>query len=98
VSREAQLTQVLAEFAHTLGSDFSLRSTLDHLVDRIVEALPVTGAGVMLIGAEDELHFVSATNPLVLEIESLQNELREGPCLHAYQTGEPVAIPDLSCD
>jgi diguanylate cyclase (GGDEF)-like protein len=98
VSRESQLTQVLAEFAHTLGSDFSLRTTLDHLVDRIVEALPVTGAGVMLIGAEDELHFVSATNPLVLEIESLQNELCEGPCLHAYQTGESVAIPDLSRD
>jgi diguanylate cyclase (GGDEF)-like protein len=98
VSRKAHVTQVLAEFAHTLGSDFSLRSTLDHLVDRIVEALPVTGAGVMLIGAEDELHFVSATNQLLLEIESLQNELGEGPCLHAYRTGESVAIPDLSCD
>jgi diguanylate cyclase (GGDEF)-like protein len=98
VSRDSQLTQVLAEFAHTLGSDFSIRSTLDHLVARIVEALPVTGAGVMLIGAEDELHFVAATNPRLLEIESLQNELREGPCLHAYKTGSSVAIPDLSRD
>jgi hypothetical protein len=98
VSRDSQLTQVLAEFAHTLGSDFSIRSTLDHLVARIVEALPVTGAGVMLIGAEDELHFVAATNPRLLEIESLQNELREGPCLHCYKTGSSVAIPDLSRD
>ncbi|MDX6316743.1 MAG: hypothetical protein QOD35_143, partial [Nocardioidaceae bacterium] len=98
MTRSAQLTQVLAEFAHTLGTDFSIRRTLDHLVDRIVEALPVTGAGVMLMGPHNELHFVAATNAQVLEIESLQNELGEGPCLHAYQHGEPVAIPDLSHD
>jgi diguanylate cyclase (GGDEF)-like protein len=98
VARSAQLTQVLAEFAHTLGTDFSIRRTLDHLVDRIVEALPVTGAGVMLMGAHSELHFVSATNAHVLEIESLQNELGEGPCLYAYEHGKPVAIPDLSRD
>jgi diguanylate cyclase (GGDEF)-like protein len=98
VTRSAQLTQVLAEFAHTLGTDFSIRRTLDHLVDRIVEALPVTGAGVMLMGARSELHFVAATNAHVLEIESLQNALREGPCLYAYEHGEPVAIPDLSRD
>ena len=35
MTRSAQLTQVLAEFAHTLGTDFSIRRTLDHLVDRI---------------------------------------------------------------
>jgi diguanylate cyclase (GGDEF)-like protein len=98
VTRSAQLTQVLAEFAHTLGTDFSIRRTLDHLVDRIVEALPVTGAGIMLMGPHNELHFVAATNSHVLEIESLQNELGDGPCLHAYQYGEPVAIPDLSSD
>jgi diguanylate cyclase (GGDEF)-like protein len=88
----------LAEFAHTLGTDFSIRSTLDHLVECIVDALPVTGAGVMLMGPDGELHFVAATNAGVLEIETLQNELGEGPCLHAYQTGELVAVPDLSRD
>jgi diguanylate cyclase (GGDEF)-like protein len=98
VNRDAQLAQVLAEFAHTLGTDFSIQSTLDHLVQRIVEAIPVTGAGVMVMGEGNELHFVSASNPIILEIEALQNELGEGPCLTAYQTGEPVSIPDLSRD
>ncbi len=98
MEEETQLAQVLAEFAHTLGTDFSIRRTLDHLVGRIVDALPVTGAGVMLKGEGYELHFVAASNPVVLEIESLQNELGEGPCLAAFESGEPVAIPDLSLD
>ncbi len=98
VTRDAQLAQVLAEFAHTLGTDFSIQRTLDHLVQRIVEAIPITGAGVMVMGKGDELHFVSASNPVILEIESLQNELDEGPCLMAYRTGMPVSLPDLSKD
>ena len=98
MNREAQLAQVLAEFAHTLGTDFSIQDTLDHLVHRIVAALPVTGAGVMVIGAGDELHFVAVSNPSVLQIESLQNELQEGPCLEAFKSGKRVAIPDLSQD
>jgi GAF domain-containing protein len=98
VNRDTELAQVLAEFAHTLGTDFSIQSTLDHLVERIVRALPVTGAGVMVMGGDNELHFVSASNPTILEIESLQNELGEGPCLTAYKTGEAVAVPDLSDD
>lgn len=96
--REFPLTQVLVEFASILGTDFSVPTILDHLVLRIVDILPVTGVGVMLMGAGQELHFVAASNEKVLFIETLQNELLEGPCLDAYRTGEAVAFPDLRCD
>ena len=95
---ERQLNQVLVGFARTLGTDFSVRAILDHLVTEIVGILPVTGAGVMLMGARDELHFIAASNDTVTFIETLQNELDEGPCLEAYRTGEPVAVTDLSTD
>ena len=99
MDRDQKLAQVLVEFAHTLGTDFSIQSILDHLVLRIVDVLPVTGAGVMLMARDEEnLHFVAASNAKVLEIESLQNELGEGPCLEAYRTNEAVAIPDLAND
>ena len=52
----------------------------------------------MLMGPSDELHFAAASNDTILEIESLQNELGEGPCLEAYRSGEAVAIPDLAVD
>ena len=92
------LASVLVDFAHTLGTDFSVQKILDHLVVRIVDILPVTGAGVMLMGTGGELHFIAASNEVVTLIEGLQNELHEGPCLEAYRTGEPVAVTDLSVD
>ena len=98
MDRDQKLAQVLVEFAHTLGTDFSIQGILDHLVVNIVDVLPVTGAGVMLMGGEQQLHFVAASNAMVLEIESLQNELGEGPCLEAYRTDEAVAVPDLAND
>jgi diguanylate cyclase (GGDEF)-like protein len=93
-----QLRDLLAEFAHTLAGDFKIQEILDHLVRRIVDVLPVTGSGVMLMGPSDELHFVAASNDVILEIQSLQNDLGEGPCLQAYRSGEPVAVPDLAVD
>jgi diguanylate cyclase (GGDEF)-like protein len=93
-----KLRDLLAEFARTLTGDFHVQETLDQLVLRVVDVLPVTGAGVMVMGPADELHFAAASNETVTEIEALQNELDEGPCLEAYRHGEPVAVPDLSMD
>jgi diguanylate cyclase (GGDEF)-like protein len=89
---------VLVEFAHTLGTDFSIQRTLDHLVQSIVDMLPISGAGVMLMDDRQELHFVAASDATVMAIERIQNELGEGPCLEAYRLGIPVSIPDLHTD
>ncbi len=97
MNRDSKLAQVLVEFAHTLGTDYSIQNILDHLVRRITDVLPVTGAGVMLM-TESDLHFVAASNEVVQRIEALQAELQEGPCLQAYRTGESVQIPDLAQD
>jgi GAF domain-containing protein len=98
VDRSGKLTALLADFARNLGSDFRIQDILDQLVKRIVDVLPVTGAGVMLMGAEDELHFAAASNEAILQIETLQNELGEGACLQAYRGGVAVSVPDLSTD
>lgn len=98
MNREQKLEQVLLEFAHTLGTDFSVQEVLDHLVLRIVDVLSMTGAGVTAMSDTDDLHFVAASNAIVLRTEALQNELNEGPCLEAFETGKPVAVPDLSVD
>jgi diguanylate cyclase (GGDEF)-like protein len=98
MSRDTRLAEVLVEFAHTLGTDFSLDAILDRLVLRVVDILPITGAGVMLMEPDAELHFVAGSNKTIYEIEGLQREFDEGPCLEAYRTGHAVAIPDLSVD
>ncbi|MEJ7799334.1 MAG: EAL domain-containing protein [Ilumatobacter sp.] len=92
------MAAVLSEFAHTLTTDFPIQGILDHLVGRIVDVLPVTGAGVTLISPDLSPKYVAASNETALGFERLQSTSGDGPCLVAYQSGEPVAIPDLSVD
>lgn len=96
--QEHTLSSVLAEFAHTMITDFPIQSILEHLVERIVEVLAVTGAGVTLISPGVAPRYIAASNSAALRFERLQTELGQGPCLTAYRTGEPVAVPDLAVD
>lgn len=78
-----KLSQLLSEFARTLLTDFPIQAILDHLVERIVEALQVTGAGVTLIAPGPAPHYIAASNDDALAFERLQTELGEGPCRSA---------------
>jgi diguanylate cyclase (GGDEF)-like protein len=91
-----ELSDVLSEFARTMVTDFPIQRILDHLVKRIVDIMPVTGAGVTLISETLDPQYVAASSPSALRFEKLQTELGEGPCLAAYHTGEAVTVPDLN--
>src|ERR1019366_78666 len=93
-----ELSAVLSEFARTLLTDFPIQGILDHLVDRIVDALPITGAGVTLISEIVSPHYVAASDGAALAYVKLQTALEEGPCVIAYRTGKAVAISDLRED
>jgi diguanylate cyclase (GGDEF)-like protein len=95
---EIKLSEVLSEFARTVITDFPIQAILDHLVERIVQVLPVTSAGVTLITPGNAPHYVAASDDAALRFEKLQSELGEGPCLTAYTTGHAVHIPDLPDD
>jgi len=90
-----QLLDVLSEFARTMVTDFAIQGTLDHFVSRIVDVMPIKAAGVTLISRDLDPHYVAASSGFALRFEKLQTELREGPCLAAYQTGEAISMPDL---
>ena len=92
------MSSVLSEFARTLVTDFPIQAILDHLVMRIVDVLPVTAAGVTLISPGMKPRFVAASDDAALRFERLQTDVGEGPCLLAYETGEAVAVPELSAD
>jgi diguanylate cyclase (GGDEF)-like protein len=98
VTAERQLSAVLSEFARTMVTDFPIQGILERLVQRIVEILPVTGAGVTLISPNSRPRYVAASNQSALRYEQLQTELGEGPCLAVYRTGEAVAVADLRTD
>ena len=79
-----------SEFARTMVTNFPIQDILDHLVERIVDVMPISAAGVTLIAPGLEPHYVAASNGSALRYEMLQTELGEGPCLAAYSTGKAV--------
>jgi diguanylate cyclase (GGDEF)-like protein len=95
VPNELQLSDVLSEFARTMVTDFPIQGILDRLVERIIEVLPVSGAGVTVISVGARPHDVAASDATAMQFEKLQAELGEGPGLEAYLTGEAVAVADL---
>jgi diguanylate cyclase (GGDEF)-like protein len=95
---EKKLAEMLGEFTRTLATDFPIQGILDHLVERIVDVLPITGAGVTLIVDGKAPHYLAASDDDALRFEQLQSEIGEGPCLLAYRLGLPVAAPDLGGD
>ena len=92
---DLKLANVLSEFARNMATDFPIQSILDHLVKRIVDVLPIDGAGVTLITPNSDPRFVAASDESALRYEVLQTEMGEGPCLEAYHTGRSVSVPDL---
>ncbi len=90
-----KLSDVLSEFASTMLTDFRIQGILDQLVGRIVDVMPITGAGVTLISDTTSPHYAIASDSAALQYEKLQTELNEGPCIVSYRTGKAVAIADL---
>src|SRR5437763_537541 len=95
MASEQQLSDVLSEFARTMLTDFPIQAILDHLVERIVDVLPITATVVTLISLGADPRYVAASDESALRFEELQTELGQGPCLLAYQTGNAVAVADL---
>ncbi len=69
---EARLSSVLSEFARTMLTDFRIQGILDRLVERIVDVLYVTGAGVTLISPGVAPQFVAASDEAALRLASFR--------------------------
>jgi len=46
---EQQLSDVLSEFARTMVMDSPIQGILDYLVQRLVDVLPISAAGLTLV-------------------------------------------------
>jgi diguanylate cyclase (GGDEF)-like protein len=94
---ERRFSDLLAEFAQTM-TDFPVHEILDHLVERIVEVLPIDAAGVTLVDSGGDEHHVHASDDAAFECERLQSESGAGPGNVASTHGATISIPDLRQD
>lgn len=91
-----RLNDALVGFARLLVSDYDLGDVLYDLCDVGVDVAGVTGAGILLEDVDGRLRYAVASDALTSELEGVQLELGEGPCMLAHATRQPVLIPDLA--
>jgi GAF domain-containing protein len=94
--REDLLARTFVELADTLVDAFDVVDLLTLLVDRCVEVLDVSAAGLMLAAPEGDLRLAASSSERMRLVELLELQSQEGPCLDCFRTGEPVHNEDLT--
>jgi GAF domain-containing protein len=75
-----------------------LPAVLQQLVDTVKTVLTADGVGLMLADEDGHPRTVVTTDAVAELLDKVQEAFGEGPCLAAYDRGEPVAVTDLAAD
>ena len=94
--REQMLAAAFVELADTLVADFDVVDFLHGLANRCVGLLEVDAAGLMLADQRGSLRVVASSSEQARLVELFQLQHDQGPCLECFQTGVPVAEPELA--
>lgn len=73
-----------------------VEDTLQMIVDVARHAIPgIDHAGISTMGRKGSVTTRAQTDPLVLDLDHLQYELNEGPCMTAMRQAQVVAVPNI---
>jgi GAF domain-containing protein len=75
-----------------------LEHALEHVVNETNRIFAVDGAGLLLLAEGDVLRYVAASSERGRIVETLQEQVDEGPCVDAFERLDTVASPDVSTD
>ena len=93
-----ELNVSLSQVARTLFLAGSTEATLQAVVDLAVASIEGCDfAGIFLV-VDDQVTTPVHTDPMVVQIDSLQRETGEGPCLNAIAQGSTFYAEDLADD
>jgi GAF domain-containing protein len=89
------LSDVLLELSSFILSEENLSTTLQRVVELSTRIAPDSEAGVLLI-ENGHLTSTAVSAPMVEELDDLQRQLGDGPCMTSIRTAEVVRAPDMS--
>lgn len=95
-AREARVLGAVVTLVDSLLQDFDVVELLTDLTEQCVTLLDVASAGLLLADARGGLHLMTATSDRTEEIELLQLQADEGPCLDCYASKRSVSVADLA--
>jgi GAF domain-containing protein len=94
---EAGLATALAEIAREINLPTELGSTLQTIVESAAHSLTgIDHVGITIAHHDGRMETVAATDPFVRELDDLQYELGEGPCVHAIKSDKKVTIEHVA--
>lgn len=92
----ADLTEALREAARHLGREHDLDTTLLSIVDAAAASLPgIEHAGISIAHRDGRFETLASTDALVRDLDTLQHDLGEGPCVHAMEADRVVVVNHL---
>lgn len=90
------LAEALAEAARTIRVEQDVDTVLDDIVRAAVASLPgIDHAGVTIAQKSGMYETRASTDALVRDLDAVQYELGEGPCVYAIESQELVVVNDL---
>lgn len=95
-TKQTLLGETMVTLADNLVADFDVIELLTVLADRCVNILGVSAAGLMLAGPDGTLRVIASSSEQMRLLELFELQIEQGPCLDAFQTGEPVGHSDLA--
>ena len=93
--REAEVAKAFVELASSLANGDDVVDLLSRLTVDCVRLLDVASAGLLLADPLGVLHVMAASSEGTRQLEVLQLQRQEGPCLECFLGGAPVAVADL---
>jgi transcriptional regulator with GAF, ATPase, and Fis domain len=96
--RNQLLARTFVELADTLVDEFDVSDFLRTLVEKCVQLLKVSAAGVVLSDAQGRLRMAAASSERAGVLETLAVQADDGPCIDCVHTGLCVSSADLTRD
>lgn len=91
-----RLADVFVSVADTLVDDFDLMDFLHGLATSVADLTGAAAAGILLTDVRGELNLLAASSDQARELEYLQLESAQGPCLDSFRMGTQVIEDNLS--
>jgi GAF domain-containing protein len=94
-SSSSDLARLLGDLAVHVQGQFDVDATLQAIVEGAVELVPGARWAGISLNEKGSVRAKAPTDPLVAELDELQNLLNEGPCLEALREHRTIQIEDM---
>ena len=95
----AALARMMSDYASALvDGGYDVTEMLARLADRAVVVLDLAGAGIVMGDGDGVLTTVAATDGRARRMERDQMGRGDGPCYHAFRSGQVITVQDLESD